>query len=126
MGEVRWIEGLPDITQEDITAWVMPNILEEKAQKNKDKTYLIFGGGNSGTDEILEVNYEEANAMVNRVGNGLMRLGISKGDKVAILLPNSPFHLLLVRDAQDRRGVRCPKRPWRISATSGSTPAIGE
>jgi long-chain acyl-CoA synthetase len=57
-------------------------ILEEKAKQFKKKTALFFGG--------KEISYDQLNENVNKLANGLKSLGIVKGDRVAIMLPNIP------------------------------------
>lgn len=57
-------------------------ILEDKAETDGDKAFLQFEEGKG-------VTYREVNEIVNRVANGLLKLGIGKGDKVALFLPNS-------------------------------------
>ncbi len=57
-------------------------LLEEKANEHPQRTAVVHGGKN--------INFEELNKSVNRVANGLKSLGIEKGDRVAIMLPNIP------------------------------------
>jgi len=57
-------------------------ILEDRAAKFGKKTALIFEG--------KEISFEKLNENVNRLANGLRNLGISRGDRVAIMLPNIP------------------------------------
>ncbi|HEB31102.1 MAG TPA: acyl-CoA synthetase [Spirochaetes bacterium] len=57
-------------------------ILEERAKKNQKKTALFFEG--------KEISYDQLNGNVNKLANGLKSLGIAKGDRVAIMLPNIP------------------------------------
>jgi len=64
---------------------VIGDLLEEKAGKNKKRTFLYF------KDE--QITYEEVNKKSNRAANGLLRLGIKKGDHVCIMVPNSPEFL---------------------------------
>ncbi len=54
--------------------------LEEAVSRSPEKEFLVF------TDR--EVTYEGFLDNVHRVANGLLSLGVKKGDKVAILLPN--------------------------------------
>jgi crotonobetaine/carnitine-CoA ligase len=56
-------------------------ILEDKAKTCGDKVFLQFGKGK-------EFSYQEVNEATNRVANGLRSLGLEKGDKVAVFLPN--------------------------------------
>ncbi len=60
-------------------------ILEDKADKNKEKVFLYF------KDE--KVTYRQLNENVNRMANGYSSLGIKKGDKVSIMMPNCPEYL---------------------------------
>lgn len=57
-------------------------LLEERAGKFRKKTALIFEG--------KEISYEQLNESVNRLAGGLRKLGITRGDRVAIMLPNIP------------------------------------
>ncbi len=59
--------------------------IEEKVRKNHDRTLLVFEG--------KEYTYGEFDRNVNRVANALSGLGIGKGDRVGIMLPNIPEHL---------------------------------
>jgi long-chain acyl-CoA synthetase len=64
----------PDITLGDMLA--------ETVTKFPDHTALIFYG--------KKTSYSELNALVNRCANALSRLGVKKGDRVALMLPNIP------------------------------------
>lgn len=57
-------------------------LLEEKTKEHPKRAALILEG--KGT------TFEELNKNVNRVANGLKGLGIERGDRVAIMLPNTP------------------------------------
>jgi long-chain acyl-CoA synthetase len=58
------------------------HILEERAKKLKKKTAIFFEG--------KEISYDQLNENVNKLANGLKSLGITKGERVAIMLPNIP------------------------------------
>jgi len=60
-------------------------LLEDKSRSNKDKTFLYF--------EDKQITYEEINERANRVANGFLKIGIKKGDKVCIMMPNCPEFL---------------------------------
>lgn len=60
---------------------VLGHILEDKAKSNKDKVFVQF------RDE-KKVSYAEVNEIANKVGNSFTQLGVMKGDKVCIFLPN--------------------------------------
>lgn len=56
----------------------------------------VAEGGNSVATEFFgaEMTYKELGAQVARAAEGLRRLGVHAGDRVAILLPNCPQHLV--------------------------------
>jgi len=56
--------------------------VEKWAASLPDAVALRFEGGG--------VTYEELNRLANRVANGLQGMGVEKGDRVAIMLPNIP------------------------------------
>ena len=64
------------------TERVLPFILGDKAEKVPSKPYLQFQDG-------PEITFLEVEKLTNRIANGLTALGICKGDKVALMLPNS-------------------------------------
>ena len=75
--------------------WTLKNVLEDKAAKVGEKTYLL------GREQ--PVSYREMNERTNRVGNSFSDLEIKKGDKVCTLMQNSPeYHSRLVWTGEDR------------------------
>ena len=60
----------------------MGDIIRRSAHRAPEKTALIFGE--------KKLSYGELNERVNRLANGLLKSGIEKGDRVAVLLHNSP------------------------------------
>ena len=60
-------------------------LLERKATENESKPYLYF------LDK--EISYKDIDADANRMANAFTKLGITKGDHVAIMLPNCPEYL---------------------------------
>lgn len=56
--------------------------LEEAAQKYPDAPATIFKGA--------KVTYRELNELSNRLAAGLADLGVKKGDRVGIFMPNTP------------------------------------
>lgn len=58
------------------------NYLETYAQKQPDKDYLIFYG--------TRITYAEMDRRANGFANYLLSLGLQKGDRVALVLPNLP------------------------------------
>ncbi len=61
-------------------------VFDEATEKWKDKTALVFYG--------KKISYKELREKVDRLANALFDIGIRKGDRVAILLLNSPEHVI--------------------------------
>jgi long-chain acyl-CoA synthetase len=66
----------------DYEALTLPEALDRSARNYPHQTALLMMG--------KKITYRELNAHVNRFANALRDLGVKKGDKVALLLPNIP------------------------------------
>jgi crotonobetaine/carnitine-CoA ligase len=64
--------------------------LEQKVRAHPQKTFLIF---EDGEERISTYTYKQFDRMVNRTANGLLKLGVKKGDKVNLHLTNCPEFL---------------------------------
>ncbi len=95
--ETVWPEDLIGLERNE---WTLGRLLEEKARKNKGKTFLLF--------EDERITFDKFNEMANRAANGLLNLGIKKGDKIAIMLPNCPDYLYLWFGIVKAGGVMVP------------------
>lgn len=71
-------KGVPE--KIDYEKVCLPEFLERSASEFPDNMALLFQG--------YQVNYRKMKSMVDRCAAGLSKLGIKKGDSVAILLPN--------------------------------------
>jgi len=82
---IKWyLKGVaPDITVEEKS---VVDTFNETTEKWKDKTAVIFYG--------RKMNYRELRDQVDRFAAALHDLGIKKGDKVALLLLNSPQFII--------------------------------
>ena len=58
-------------------------ILENSTRERPDHTAVVYGQ--------FRLDYKTVNAMANQVANGLHKLGVRKGDKVALSCPNLPY-----------------------------------
>jgi long-chain acyl-CoA synthetase len=61
-------------------------LLEISARRDPGKVALIF--------EDLKLRYAEVNGAANKIANGLAGLGVRSGDKVAVMLPNTPHFVI--------------------------------
>lgn len=86
--------GVPrEIDFEKIT---MPEFLTRTAGRFPNLTALVFMG--------KKITYRELEALVNRFANALTAIGVTAGDKVAMLLPNMP-QLVIANYAAMRIGA---------------------
>lgn len=66
----------------------LSNIVAKNAGWNPGATAIIC------TETDRKYTYGEFNTLINRFGNALLEMGIAKGDRVAIYLPNSPEFII--------------------------------
>jgi long-chain acyl-CoA synthetase len=57
-------------------------LLEQSTRRNPGKLAVIF--------DDYKLRYAEVNGAANKVANALVKMGVQRGDKVAIMLPNTP------------------------------------
>jgi long-chain acyl-CoA synthetase len=88
MNERPWIkkydQGVPEHI--DYPHVSLIQLLEETARKYPDKPCTIFKGAS--------VSYKEMNELTDRVAAGLAQLGVKKGDRVGIFIPNTPQFII--------------------------------
>lgn len=61
---------------------VLGELLSDRVERNAKKVFLRF--------KEEQITYDELDRFSNRCANAFLDLGISKGDKVSIMLPNCP------------------------------------
>ena len=76
----RYDEGVP--RQLDYPEVPLFHFLEESARRFPEKPCTIFKGA--------QISYQEMNNLTDRLAAGLVDLGVQKGDRVGILIPNTP------------------------------------
>jgi len=80
--------------QVDIPDIPLDRLLADAAARHPDHTALIFGARVGSRLLDRAIPYRELDAAVNRFAAGLQRLGVGQGDRVAIMLPNSPQFII--------------------------------
>ena len=84
MNERAWLanydRGVPHTL--DIPNVPLFHFLEESAQKFPDRACTIFKGA--------VITYKEMSAITDRVAAALVNMGVKKGDRVGIFMPNTP------------------------------------
>ncbi|MHA1390647.1 MAG: class I adenylate-forming enzyme family protein [Promethearchaeota archaeon] len=74
------------ITKED-TKMNLRELVNNQAKKYEDKTFMYW--------EDITISYSQIDELTNKVANFLYDLGIRKGDKVSVYLPNMPEFVYL-------------------------------
>ncbi len=79
-----WHKSYPtEVPREiDFEKITMPEVLARNAKRFPDNVALVYMG--------KRISYKELDSLVNRFARALKDLGVGKGDKVAMLLPNIP------------------------------------
>jgi long-chain acyl-CoA synthetase len=72
--------------QFDVPAQPVPAILDRAVSRWPDGHMTDFLG--------KRLTYREVNDLVNRAAKGLQDLGVTKGTKVGLFLPNCPYHII--------------------------------
>ncbi|RLC94001.1 MAG: long-chain fatty acid--CoA ligase [Chloroflexi bacterium] len=63
------------------------HLLEDASRRFPDHTAIIFPGRLGDTHRL---SYRKLDEQANRMANALVNLGVKKGDRVALLMPNCP------------------------------------
>jgi len=79
-----WLKFYPESVPEsiEIPRESLQSLLVEAARKYPDAPALNFQG--------KKLTYRQLNELANQFANGLISIGLSRGAKVAIILPNLP------------------------------------
>ena len=69
---------------QEISIGTVPSLLEQAAAKYGDRPAIEY--------RDREISFNELARLVDRMAAGMMRFGIGGGSKVALFLPNTPWH----------------------------------
>src|SRR2546427_12684526 len=64
----------------------LPDLLDEIAARDPAREFIVGG--------TARLSYDETRARARQVAKGLLKLGVKRGDKVALLMPNPAEGLL--------------------------------
>jgi long-chain acyl-CoA synthetase len=81
----------------------LPALLEETARKFADRTAMIFKDN--------KITYREYNEAIDRFAAALQALGVKKGDRVAVHLPNCPQYPIAYNAVLRAGGIVVPCNP---------------
>jgi long-chain acyl-CoA synthetase len=94
--EKPWFEyydkGVP--TSIDYPEIGLDRLLADAAAKNPEHTATIFGAMVGARLMDAKLTYRQLDEAVNRFAAGLQKMGVNKGDRVAIMLPNCPQFII--------------------------------
>lgn len=79
-GQIKWFEGAK--------LNVAYNCIDRHLSDKANKTAIIWEGNEAG--DVKKYSYKELSVEVNKFANILLKLGVKKGDRVAIYLPMIP------------------------------------
>jgi long-chain acyl-CoA synthetase len=96
-------EGVP--ASIDYPTFPLDNFLINAATKHPEHTAIIFGAAVGSQVLDAKLTYRQLNDLVDRFASGLQKMGVSKGDRVVIMLPNCPQFVIAAYAT------------WRIGAT---------
>jgi long-chain acyl-CoA synthetase len=66
----------------------LKDLFNKWAEEKPDKDYIIYND--------TKLNYRTVNTLARKLANALMSLGVSKGDRVAIMAPNIPQYVISI------------------------------
>ena len=83
-----WVRSYADGVSADIPPVIgsLVDMVERSIQRHAKAVALEFFG--------RETTYRELGDQISRAAEGLRRLGVRKGDRVALVLPNCPQHVV--------------------------------
>jgi long-chain acyl-CoA synthetase len=113
VAETPWLkhyeEGVPATI--DYPNTVMPKVLADMAGKYPDHTAIIFKGG--------KLTYRKLQELTDKFAAGLQRLGVKKGDRVAVHLPNCPQFVISYYAILQVGGIVVPCNPMYVAREMG-------
>jgi long-chain acyl-CoA synthetase len=92
----------------------MHHFLKDAAATSPDVTATIFGGVVNGELLDAKISYGELNEQVDCLASALSSLGVEKGDRVAIYLPNCPQYVITYYAALQLGAIVAPHNPMYV------------
>jgi long-chain acyl-CoA synthetase len=86
-------------------------LLERTARERPSTVATVFGGAVGGRCMDAAMTYRNLDDLADRFAAGLQRLGIGKGDRVALVLPNCPQFVYSFFGTLKAGGVVVPTNP---------------
>lgn len=111
--ERPWLKFYPEGVPADveIPSKSMPELFDEATEKYAGRTALIFYG--------RKISFKELGEHVDRFATALHKLGVKKGEKVALYLPNCPQFIIAYFGALKVGATITPISPVYVSSEVG-------
>jgi len=81
----------------------LKDMFNKNTELHPERPYLIFGDAN--------ISYAQANLCARKIANGLLSMGIKKGDRVALMSPNFPEYAIALEACYKIGAVAVPTNP---------------
>jgi len=103
-----WLKHYEDLVGKEIdnSDLLLTDYLETMAKKYPDSTSTIFMGA--------KLTYQQLNSLVDAFAVALSKMGVNKGDRVAIHLPNCPQFVIAYYGILKIGGVLVPTNPLYV------------
>ena len=111
-----WLNSYPQGMPQHLNYPAVPlfQFLDDSAQEFPDRTALIFYG--------QEISYRNLKSLTDKFAKVLQDLGVKRGDRVALLLPNSPAFVIAYFATLKVGGVAIPLNPLYGTVTYVAEP----
>ena len=91
----------------DYPSLPLHRLLEQSATGHPSHTALLYFG--------QRISYRQLDDLANRFANALLGLGLRKGDRVALLLPNTPEYVVAYYGTLKMGGIVVPTNPLYVA-----------
>jgi long-chain acyl-CoA synthetase len=107
--ESPWVDHYPPGIRYHLEYPAVPayHFLYERARRHPDWTALIFYG--------KETSYRDLNDQIDRFAAALVRLGIRRGDRVGVILPNCPQNVIATVGTQRAGAIPVQFNPMYVT-----------
>lgn len=95
----------------DIEKTTLTDLVTFWAQDRPEKDLLIFEGSHIFDGRVESYSFKKMESLINRFGNALKELGLKKGDRAAIYLPNCPEFIIAYLGIMKIGAVVVPASP---------------
>ncbi len=115
--EKPWLKFYDPTVPEHIDYPQIPlhKLLQMSAEKHPNRVALIFGAPLGSRYQAKQITYRELDNLVDKFAAGLQKLGVKKGDRVALYLPNCPQYIIAYYGAARAGAVVVPCNPLYVA-----------